>query len=245
MKGIDTSFGGGDQRFPDTTWGLISRVGASDPKEQRAGLETLCRRYWKPMYRYLRIAWAKSNEESKDLTQAFLMWLLEGTALQRYEPDRGSFRGYLKMLLGRFVMNQDEATHALKRGGGTKILSLDELASIDAVVADPAVIDPGSAFDRAWAMSAAQAAVERVRERFRADGREIQFQAYELYDLCPGEKPTYASVATRLGIKESDVRNHLFAVRKDVSAELRKEVTQTVSTPKDLAEELDALFGIR
>ena len=39
----DTSLGGSQKDFPKTAWELIAGPG-------RAGLEELCRRYWKPVY---------------------------------------------------------------------------------------------------------------------------------------------------------------------------------------------------
>ena len=76
MKSSETSLGGTAQGFPNTLWEEISQARASDAGDRRAGLEELCRRYWKPIYRYVRIAFAKSNEDAKDLTQAFLLWLM-------------------------------------------------------------------------------------------------------------------------------------------------------------------------
>src|SRR5688572_22453356 len=105
MKSTDTSLGGADARFPETA----SQVG-TDP-------EALARAYWKPVYAYVRLAWAKSNEDAKDLTQAFFLWLLEERALDGYDPARGGFRPFLKVLLRRFVGHQDRALGALRRGG--------------------------------------------------------------------------------------------------------------------------------
>jgi RNA polymerase sigma-70 factor (ECF subfamily) len=244
MNWGDTSLGGRDRQFPDTTWDMVARIHAPGTPERRAGLEILCRRYWKPIYFFVRIAWAKSNEDAKDLTQAFLAWLVAGDAITRFAPEKGSFRGYLKVLLGRFVKDQNEALHALKRGGGVRVLPLDELSSVDGLIADPKATDPGKEFDRTWAMSLAQNAVDRVRERFHATGREAQFRVYEEYDLLPSpDRPTYASVAQKLGLKESDVRNYLFAVRQEVLAEIRVELAKTVTGSKELEDEWDALFG--
>ncbi len=128
MKGTpgrETSLGGKGHGFPSTMWGLVSRIRGSDTEEQRAGLEELCQRYWKPIYRYVRIAWAKSNEDAKDLTQAFLLWLMEGEPLRKYEEDREKLRTYLKVLLKGFVRDRQKALQRLKRGGNLKIIDLD------------------------------------------------------------------------------------------------------------------------
>ena len=241
MSDLDTSLGGPGRQFPDTTWQMVTQMHAAGTSDYRQGMERLCRRYWKPMYYYARVAWAKSNEDAKDLTQAFLLWLVSGDALKRYVPDRGSFRSYLKVLLKRFIHDQADARHALKRGGGVKIVPLDSLEDLQP---DPRATDPEKAFDRAWGIALAREAVERVRARFEADGRALQFRAYEEYDLRPSEaRPSYADVAARLGLSESDVRNHLFAVRKEIAAEIHAELAKTVMNAGDLEEEWDVLFG--
>ncbi|MBI2901008.1 MAG: sigma-70 family RNA polymerase sigma factor [Planctomycetes bacterium] len=242
--GGDTSIGGGAAGFPHTTWGLVSRIHDPDNPDVRPVLDALALRYWKPVYRYVRLTWGKSNEDAKDITQAFLLWLLQGDALKRYEPDRGSFRKYLKLLLGRFVSHQAEALQRLKRGGGAAILRLgDEEAPLENVLADPKATDPEKAFDQAWMAELVQGAVARVRERLISDGRDAQFRAYEEYEMSSAESPTYAGVAARLGIKESDVRNHLYAVREEIRSEIRREILETTGSEGAFEEEWRELFG--
>src|SRR5262245_8668511 len=124
MPTNDTKLGGAERAFPRTTWGLVSRL---DPAaaDHKAGMETLCARYWKPAYRYIRAAWSKSNEDAKDLTQAFFAWILEKEPLRKFDRDQGSFRNFLKVLLKRFLTNADDAVRRLKRGGGVRIVPID------------------------------------------------------------------------------------------------------------------------
>jgi len=113
----DTSLGGDGDRFPETGGDIRSLLG-QDPSR----LELLCRRYWKPVYAYVRIAWSKGNEDAKDLTQAFFLWLMEGETLARYDAEKGGFRAYLKTLLKRFVGHEERALQRLKRGGDARIV---------------------------------------------------------------------------------------------------------------------------
>ena len=53
----DTSIGGPQRGFPQTTWATLSEL-----RTPSAGLDTLCRKYWKAVYRYLRIARGRKNE---------------------------------------------------------------------------------------------------------------------------------------------------------------------------------------
>jgi RNA polymerase sigma factor (sigma-70 family) len=209
-------------------------------------MEKLSRRYWRPVYQFVRIAWAKSNDDAKDLTQAFFLWLLEGDeVLKKYEPERGGFRSYLKGLLRHFVADQHKALGRLKRGGGFKLFPLeDDLGSLKELIPDPKSKNPEQTFDHAWKKELLDAALERIRAQHIAEDRAVQFRVFEEYDLASADhRPTYGQLANRLGLKESDVRNHLFAVRERLRSEIQAELMQTVSGTEELQEEWNALFG--
>ena len=244
MKPFDTSLGGSKAEFPQTTGGLIARFADPDAPDRRGDLEELCQRYWKPVYRYLRMVRAKSNDDAKDLTQAFFVWLLEGEPLKSYQAERGSFRKFLKVLLTRFVRDQDEMRRAIKRGGGVKTVMLDEKPEwFEEHVADPRTSEPWEEFDREWAVSLTRHAIDRVRTRRRADGREITVRVFEAYDLlAPEERPSYAQLAATFGVKETDIQNYLTAVRHEVYAEVRAELAHLTREDVDLRDEWNALF---
>lgn len=246
MHSGDTSLGGSRRDFPSTTMGLLGRLADLTEENRVAALETLCRRYWKPVYQFVRLQWRKSNEEAKDLAQAFFAWILESDALRKYAPDRGSFRTYLKVLLKSFVGHEEEALGRLKRGGGHRLLPLDaEESPVRDLTPDARSADPEKAFDQAWLDELVREAVERVRLRFEASGRGVQFKVFEAYDLsAPGdEKVSYTNVARHFGLKEGDVRNHLFAVREAVRAEIRVGLAGTTSDERALEDEWNELFG--
>jgi RNA polymerase sigma factor (sigma-70 family) len=239
----DTTLGGSDKRFPETSLGFVSPLHDPSSGRYRASLETLCERYWKPVYGYVRAAWAKGNEDAKDLTQAFFVWLLEGSALQRFERERGSFRTYLRTLLKRFVGHQELALHRLKRGGGVKLLSLE--GTVPTIPeADPKTADPEKVFERVWLTELVDRALDRVRERHVSSGETVALRVYQDFELAPEpERPTYRELAARLGIAEGDVKTHLFAVRREVRAELRAELAQITENDRDLEDEWNRLFG--
>lgn len=232
----DTSLGGDGDRFPETGGDIRSLLGEGRPADP-ARLELLCRRYWKPVYAYVRIAWSKGNEDAKDLTQAFFVWLMEGETLERYDAGRGGFRAYLKTLLKRFVGHEERALTRLKRGGDARIVSLDgELPSSR----EPAV-DPDAAFEKAWLEDLLREAIEKVRAR-EADG--VRFQVY-LARTSPvkEERPSYKELAARFGLKESDVENYLFAVREAIREETRAALLRATSGPAEFEDEWKRLFG--
>ena len=225
-KGGETSLGGPSSGFPET------RPDVVDHLKDKAALEEVCRRYWKPVYRYVRTAWAKSNEEAKDLTQAFFLWLVEGDALAGYAPERGSFRGFFRVLLRRFVGHREAAAQRLKRGGGLRILSdadLDEIAAGEV----PATADPDAAFDHEWAVEVLRYALVHVQSALARQGRERAWRLYEEHDLSPAP-PSYAELGARHGLTETQVRDQLAAVRREVRREMREELGRTSDDGRDL-----------
>jgi RNA polymerase sigma-70 factor (ECF subfamily) len=244
MNGGDTTLGGPDRFLPETTAGFRSLLRDGGEEGYRAALEVLCSRYWKPIYAYVRAGWSRSNEDAKDLTQAFFLWLQENGALRRFDEARGGLRPYLKILLRRFVKDKDAAVHRLKRGGGVTIVPLGDTSAVDALLADPRAEEPDAVFERIWRVELVEQAVERLRERCRLDGRAAAFAVFEAYDLCPeAERPTYKVLAERFGLGEGDVKRHLLAMRDALLEDIRGELGRLTATDQDRDDEWSSLLG--
>jgi DNA-directed RNA polymerase specialized sigma24 family protein len=244
-KNSDSSTGldGEARGFPTTQGSWIDDLGREG--SYRRAIDLVCQRYWKPIYWYIRFSAPWKNEECKDLTQSFLVWLLEDKALRDYAPAKGRFRPFLKLILRRFLGHEAETSRRLKRGGGVRVLALDDPSFPGASVPDTRTDDPEKAFDRLWAMELARHAIDRVRARLREQGREIKFDIYSAIDLCRSETvPSYQDLASRTGLGEHDVRNYLRDVRAMIREEIRGDLAETVERPEDLEAEWHELFGL-
>lgn len=238
---------GGSREMPVTSWGLVAGVRSTSTTARRTALENLCRRYWKPVYYFCQGAgWCRTEEDARDFTQAFFLELLEGEDLEKYDLKRGTFRTYLKVVLRGFAADRRDAMKALKRGGGTAIVPLDDPAApLQDFIQDPQSEDPDRVFDRAWKKEVLDRAIERTRNWFESSERAVYFKVFEAYDLeNPGTPArTYAELARELGRRESDVRNYLHAVREHLRTEIRMELAQTVTDNLQLEAEWKQLFG--
>ena len=89
-----TDMGGTAETFLTTHWSLIESVQEhQDPDCALIGL--LLKRYWKPVYCYVRRR-GHANEEAKDLTQGFFHEVvLNRQLIQRADPSKGRFRTFL------------------------------------------------------------------------------------------------------------------------------------------------------
>ena len=101
--------------FPTTQWTLLARASLNGETQSRQALEELCRRYWGPLQQFIRSR-GYTETEAEDLTQEFLLHLLEHSTLQRAERMRGKFRSFLLGALMRFLADEYDRRRAQKRG---------------------------------------------------------------------------------------------------------------------------------
>jgi DNA-directed RNA polymerase specialized sigma24 family protein len=233
MRDRDTAIGGGAGRFPDTRHSAVLAARSEDPRVREEAIGAIIAAYWKPAYKYLRIRWRLPNEEAKDAVQGFFASALERGLLERYEPSRGSFRGYLRLCLDSFASNERKAAGRQRRGGETKTLPLEfedaegELASLEI----PSPLDPEDYFRREWVRSLFGLAVEALRGHLEAKGRPQWFLIFERYEIGtedhPG-RPSYAELAEAFGTTTTNITNHLAAARREfrrILLEMLREIT--------------------
>ncbi len=242
-KGDMTSMGGSDARFPATRWSQILSVGAAQTRERGAAMEELVHRYWKPVYAWIRFEWSKDNEKAKDLTQSFLLSLIEREALLGVGPEKGRFRDFLKASLRNFLRKDHRDARRLKRGGGAARVPFDEAVE----VADPAP-DPArsaeEAFDRAWKSDVLKRGLDTLRDELASKGKGVYWEVFDALVLSPAEpRPTYAEVAARLHVGVSDVTNYLHAARKKLREVLTGVLMEGLTDPKDLDDEWRSVIG--
>ncbi|MBI2898701.1 MAG: sigma-70 family RNA polymerase sigma factor [Planctomycetes bacterium] len=236
-----TQLGGPGGAFPPTLWTVILGARDASDKESQANLEKLCRYYWKPVYWLVRLRWNRGNEDAKDLTQEFFATFLEKDFLKSVSPDRGRFRSFVRAALEHFMLNQKRDEGRIKRGGGSRPVSID--AAEEPLFQLPAKTESVErAFDRVWAQALMQDAIAALRTQYRQSGRENVFKIFEAYDLAPAP-PSYADLSHRSGVTEDAVRGALRRVRADLRSFLRDRVLQSVTDPSDLDAEMQYLFG--
>jgi len=238
----ETRIGGAGGAFPTTRASVLASLGALSADGRDPDLERLISIYWKPVYCLLRRVAASSNEDAKDLTQEFFTRVVLGGSLaERYSPDKGSFRAYLKAAVRNFARNERRDAARLKRGGPDAPLSLDvgEI-ELSALVPDARALPPDELFDAAWRAVLVEKAVQRLRESLAPEVFEV-FRRYDLEE--DGAGVSYDGVARALGIGADAVKNHLTRAREEFRAAVRALVCGTVPDSADLSAELRELFG--
>jgi RNA polymerase sigma factor (sigma-70 family) len=227
-----------------TQWSQVIAVRDGTDTEARRALENLCLTYWQPAYSFIRHL-GVDLEEAKDLTQAYFTELLANGFLRDLDREKGRFRSFLFSSLRNFLSHQRDRSQALKRGGGTLILSLDiEDAERNHGPQAASQKTPEEIFEYRWAMTVVTRALDRLREDLASAGDERRFKQLRPYltDFAP-EAP-YRDVAAALGMSEGAVKVAVHRFRKSFGRCLRAELTETVAAPADIEDELRHLLAV-
>ncbi|HEX4121728.1 MAG TPA: sigma-70 family RNA polymerase sigma factor [Verrucomicrobiae bacterium] len=212
--------------------------------ESEAALEKLCRNYWQPVCAFARRkGWPE--EDAKDLTQEFFARLLERKDFTGLDPSRGKFRTFLLAAFTHFLANEYDRANAQKRGGGRLTFSLDQFSGgeLGEVVATEEV-SPGKLYDKRWAQTIVQTALRQLKEEMAQSDKRGTFEVLKPFltvNAAPGD---YSDVATRLDVEASSVPVLVHRLRQRYRELVRAEVSQTVSSPMELEEEMRYLFEV-
>jgi RNA polymerase sigma-70 factor (ECF subfamily) len=229
--------------FHTTRWSIVASAGGQRTTATDAALSTLCQTYWQPLYAFLRRS-GRPAAEAQDLVQEFFATLLEKDYLAAADRERGRFRTFLLTLLKRFASHQRERGAALKRGGGQTVLSLDFDSAEQSCRLEPADgWTPEREFERRWALTLLDRVLSHLAAEYRERGRDDLFQRCRVFLTGETAGPSYAEVASSLGMTEGAVKVTIHRLRQRYRELLRNEIKQTVAAPEDVADELNHLLA--
>ena len=227
--------------FPTTRRSVVLALASADAAERTRAFDTLVACYWKPLYKYARVAWSRKREDAEDLTQSFFTRAFEKESLATYDAAKASFRTFLRLLFDRHVSNEWKAGQRIKRGGGDVHLDFD--AAEAEIGRESSTVTPEEYFHREWVRSMFTLAVERLRARCVADGKEIQFAIFEAYDLDDDRGVSYRELAVRFDVPETQVTNYLSSMRRYFREIVLDALREVTATDAEFRNESRALFG--
>ena len=229
-----------------TQWSQVLTARDGSESQARAALESLCQTYWQPLYAYIRHQ-GSSPEEASDLTQGFFAEFLEKDFLSSVDPDKGRFRSFLLASLRNFLSHERDRERALKRGGGTLTLSLDvEVGEAGYALRPVEATTPIDVFERRWAMTVLDRAMDRLQREIDSSGDEISLEHLKQYLTSAEPQVPYRETAETLGVSEGAVATAVHRLRKRYGRCLRAEIAETVVDPGHVDDELRHLLqGLR
>jgi len=238
-----TDMGGIQEAFLTTHWSLVDNIDkAEDADKNDALIEILLRRYWKPVYCYLRRK-GHGNEQAKDLTQGFFHEVVLGRQLiQRADRSKGRFRSYLMAALSNYISAVHTAETAQKRIPKGKLVALDmtDPPDICRVVGD---CTPEESFDYAWVSALLEQVLEDVETACYEEDKTVHWRVFRERVLAPitdGVDPaSLAEICHKYDIKSPRVAsNMIVTVKRRFQTILRKHLSQTVTGDGQIENEL-------
>jgi RNA polymerase sigma-70 factor (ECF subfamily) len=230
--------------FPTTHWSVVLAAGGKSSPQSQAALEVLCRVYWYPLYAFVRHR-GHSPEDAQDLVQGFFARLLAKQDLATVDRARGPFRCFLLASLRHFLANERDRERAVKRGGGVRVIPLDDVLAEGQFTREPADALTGETlYERSWAWTVLEQVRVRLSKEYQAHDKGARFELLEKF--LPGEESelTCAEVGVRLGLSEGTIKAEIHRLRQRYRALLREEIAQTVANADEVTEEIRHLMAV-
>ena len=238
-----TDIGGTQEAFLTTHWSLIEGLDTAKTQDRnRALIDLLLRRYWKPVYCFLRRKGYK-NEECKDLTQSFFHEVvLNRNLIQRADRSKGRFRSFLLHALTQYVANQRKKQNAQKRIPSQKLVSID---IVDETVFPQTISteSPEDSYNYAWLSALLDRILLKVETECCEDGLEQHWNVFHdrivqpILNCCT--PPSLAGVCVKYDIdSEKKASNMAITVKRRFQEALRQYVRSTVVSDSMVGEEL-------
>lgn len=229
--------------FAPTEWSVVLDA-RSDSAKRRQALERLCRTYWRPLYAYIRRR-GHGPADAEDLTQGFFAYLLESDFLDRPDPERGRFRGYLVGALKRYLGSHFERERAAKRGGGVQFIDwASARAEQEFSTLSGSIADACQAYETSWALTLLACAMRRLEEEQIGEEKQRRFAVLKPFLTSPPQRGDYDRAAGELNARRTSVAVWVYRLAERFSEIVRLEVMASVRDPADVPAELAHLATI-
>ena len=205
----------------------------------RDALGELARRYWYPVYVYLRRC-GHTPAAASDLVRRFLRQLLGDAAQERDPQSHTHYRSYLLARLREFLASKQEPDISAGSDDPDMPADLEERYQRDHIDAP----SPEQSYQRAFALQVLHRTLRRLRNEARQTGHVPMYERLEPFlarDPVPGE---YEAAATALQSRPLTIVVALKRLRQRFRELAAEELADTVATSDDLAAEQDALLAV-
>jgi len=242
----DGKTGDGKGAFPVTLWSKLAALREGDSREQTAILDFLIRRYWKPVYCFVRRR-GYDDEQAKDLVQEFFIAALRKDLFAKANPARGRFRNLLLKSLQNFLANANRAAEAKKRRPEHGFVSIHELSTTEGPAVVPEDTEtPDEVFHRTWLRELVLRVLKTLEAECLVTGKRTHFELLRLRIIEPilegTEPPSLQLLAEKYGLGEKEIANQVLTARRAYHRLLRQEIRLYAVSDEEVAEEIQDLW---
>jgi RNA polymerase sigma factor (sigma-70 family) len=219
----------GNSRFVQTNWTMVLRAQSDTEADRRAALEAICQDYWFPLYAFARRS-GHDREDAQDLIQEFMAGFVCDGMICRANRAKGKLRTFLLTLLKRFMVDQWRKSVAQKRGGVARKLAIEMDAGEERYVQEPAThITPEALYDRHWAESIINRAMDRLRQDHAIRGTSERFQLLRETIWWSSSEGSYGEIGKAMNLDANAVKQAVKRLRDQYRKALRTEVAATLN----------------
>lgn len=230
--------------FPTTRWTeLFALRDGVDPEGHRLALSYLYRRYWPPLYAYLRRR-GFDSDQSADLLQGFFAFMLDRDVVSRLDLT-GRLRAFLIAMLRNHVADQLDHDRTLKRSPREPVFSLDVERAEESYRGIPSPeMSPDEVYEQRWALEMVARAQERLEKSEAGAGRAETFRHLRERVYGSGDGGSYREIAAVLETSEAAIKVRIHRLRKRFGRLLREDIALTVDDPAAVDDELRFLLQV-
>jgi RNA polymerase sigma-70 factor (ECF subfamily) len=229
--------------FATTHWTRVLEARGGSPEAKEA-LSELCAAYYEPVFAFIGRSVGK-EDSARDLTQEFFARILARQGIDSVDPERGRFRSYLLGAVKHFLADMHDHAKRIKRGAGQVIESLEggTDTSPGLELADPNMPGPEREFDRKWALTVLNRALDSLEKELEAAGKGSQFEILKPWLTGDTERLSQAEACEALGINEGAVKVAIHRLRRRFRDFVKAEVGKTLKDSSQIANEIDCLMA--
>ncbi len=240
--------------WPETDHSALTTLRNGSAADKEFALQNLFKTYSPPLRSYIRHHWPLLAEaDVDDLVSEFLTLCLTGEKAHflTFSPDRpgppARLRTYLRTILDNFLRNHRRDSRAQIRGGDRQFESLDTIrpAAHQETPSNDGLPSAGmdtEAYDRHWAQHILSLSFQTL-ENGTPSIREW-LPVLRPWLLADPGSTSLREIAKQRGCSHDAVRTHLHRLRKAWRKAVRDAISQTVSRPEDIDEELRHLAAV-
>jgi len=248
MRDDKTTMGGPEERFQTTYWTEILNARTLNETRRKDTVNELIRKYWKPVYCYLRRK-GNSNEVAKDITQGFFHEIVLGRELiPRADQTKGRFRTFLVTALNRYASDVYRKETAGKRFPESSIVSL-ESNDLTNLIKTHSELRPDEVFNQVWASEVLDQVLNDVRENCLSSNKEAHWKVFNAKVIKPildnAETPLLSEICAEYGIdSERKASDMIYLLKRQFRFAMTRYLRQFVESDSEVDEEFHEILEI-
>jgi RNA polymerase sigma-70 factor (ECF subfamily) len=223
---------------------MIDKADLQGDEQSVEAMNRFIKAYWKPVFCFVR-ARGYPTDQAEDLTQEFLLQLIERDWLGRADRQRGRLRSFILRILVRFLSDQGPRRAPRQKRFEQQFVAISALATEEDRTFEPqSGKTPEDIFAQRWAVSILKAVLELLRLSFESEGNQPAYEIFATSCLNSGPRPTQEALGQRLGLTRDQVRYAQRQAETRFLQLLRSEIDCQVDSPDEIENELREILSL-